>query len=92
MSKKSKEFEVIKVEVPAWLAEKFRNYVARKYGLRRGSLSKALINLMIRELGIDEHSHEGIDSIVGLGLKSDYLWNGEDLQEALRRKTLHVSD
>ena len=33
MSKKSKEVEVIKVEVPTWLTEEFRNYVAQKYGL-----------------------------------------------------------
>lgn len=28
----------------------------------------------------------GIDSIVGLGLASDYSWEGEDLVEALRRR------
>jgi hypothetical protein len=28
-----------------------------------------------------------VDHIVGLGLESDYLWNGEDLVEALKMKT-----
>jgi hypothetical protein len=28
-----------------------------------------------------------VDNIVGLGLESDYLWNGEDLVEALRMRT-----
>jgi hypothetical protein len=28
-----------------------------------------------------------VDNIVGLGLESDYLWNGEDLVEALRKRT-----
>ena len=28
---------------------------------------------------------EGIDGIVGLGLKSNYQWKGEDLVEALRK-------
>jgi hypothetical protein len=27
-----------------------------------------------------------IDSIAGLGLESDYVWGGEDLAEALRRR------
>ncbi|MEM0215446.1 MAG: hypothetical protein QXU31_00685 [Archaeoglobaceae archaeon] len=31
------EKEVLKVEPQKWLAEKFREYVAEKYGLRRGT-------------------------------------------------------
>ncbi len=30
-------------------------------------------------------SYKTIDSIIGLGLKSDYKWSGEDLIEALRK-------
>jgi hypothetical protein len=37
------DVEVIKVEVPKALAERFRKYVAEKYGLRRGSLTKAIV-------------------------------------------------
>ena len=55
--------EIIKVKVPAWLAEKFRRYVAEKHSLKGGS--------------------ETIDTIMGLGLQSDYPWRGEDL----RRRT-----
>jgi len=32
-----------------------------------------------------------VDHIVGLGLESDYLWNGEDLVEALRKRTYLTS-
>jgi len=78
----SKDKEVIKVELPRPLAERFRKYVAERYGLRRGSLSKAIAELLERALGTPEGS--GVDEIVGLGLKSDYQWEGEDLVEALR--------
>jgi hypothetical protein len=34
-----------------------------------------------------EHFTRGtVDSIVGLGLKFDYMWCGEDLFEVLRRR------
>ena len=93
MSSRKKKVEVIKVEVPVWLAEKFRRYVAEKYGLRRGAISRAVVDLIMRELGLAEARESGaVDSIVGLGLLSDYLWEGEDLVEALRRRVLHVSD
>lgn len=32
------DVKVIKVELPKWLTEKFRRYVAEKYGFRRGAL------------------------------------------------------
>ena len=92
-SRRERKVEVIKVEVPVWLAEKFRRYVAEKYGLRRGASSRAVVDLIMRELGLAEAREPGtVDSIVGLGLLSDYLWEGEDLVEALRRRSLHVSD
>ena len=83
-----RDVEVIKVELPRDLAERFRRYVAVKYGLRRGSLSRAIADLIARELAL--HGEVGgIDAIVGLGLQSDYQWGGEDIIEALRRR-VHV--
>ncbi len=94
MPRGRRDTEVIKVEMPAWLAEKFRRCVAEKYGLRRGALSKAVIDLIERELGIRGSPEEAstVGSIVGLGLESDYIWEGEDLVEALRRRAGVVSD
>ena len=89
--KRKKDVEVIKVEVPKHLAERFRRYVAEKYGLRRGALSKAIIDILEEKLGLAKQSTDNVDSIVGLGLESDYIWNGEDLVEALRRRA-NVSD
>jgi len=86
-----RDVEVIKVEVPKELAEKFRRYAAGKYGLRRGSLSRAIVDLIERELGTWERGSDKIDGIVGLGLSSNYIWSGEDLVEALRRAK-NVSD
>lgn len=84
------DVEVIKVEIPKPLAERFRRYVAERYGFRRGALSKAIVDLIERELALTEsHSVEGVNNIVGLGLLSDYKWEGEDLVEALRRM-VHV--
>uniref|UniRef100_A0A7C4GZU7 Uncharacterized protein n=1 Tax=Thermofilum pendens TaxID=2269 RepID=A0A7C4GZU7_THEPE len=78
--------EVIKVELPEWLAERFRRYVAEKYGFRR-ALSRAVADLVEREPGLDRASSSGtVDGIVGLGLLSDYSWGGEDIAEALRRR------
>jgi hypothetical protein len=76
------EKEVIKVELPKPLAERFRRYVAERYGLRRGALSAAVADLIERALGAP--AGEGVDAIVGLGLESGYEWRGEDLVEALR--------
>jgi hypothetical protein len=89
--KKRRDVEVIKVEVPRDLAERFRRYVAERYGLRRGSLSKAIIDILEEKLGPAKRPTGNVDSLVGLGLESDYMWNGEDLVEALRRRA-HVSD
>jgi hypothetical protein len=82
-----KDFEVIKIKVSKALAEKFRRYVAEKYGLKRGSITKAIVDLIEKKLGEVEHFTRGtVGSIAGLGLKSNYMWNGEDLVEALRRR------
>ena len=87
-TRKDKNVEVIKVEIPRDLAEKFRKYVAEKYGFRRGALSKAVVDLIERELAFERtKTTEGIGSIIGLGLLSDYEWKGEDIVEALRRRT-----
>ncbi len=87
-TRKDKNVEVIKVEIPRDLAEKFRKYVAEKYGFRRGALSKAVADLIERELAFERtQTTEGIGSIIGLGLLSDYEWKGEDIVEALRRRT-----
>ncbi len=82
------EKEVIKVEIPKWLAERLRKYAAERYGLRRGALSKAVVEILERELGGPQPSAEGLDKLVGLGLHSPRRWSGEDLAEALG----HVSD
>ncbi|GAB6948299.1 hypothetical protein JCM16161A_24290 [Vulcanisaeta sp. JCM 16161] len=89
MSKGKRDVEVIKVELPRDLAERFRRYVAERYGLRRGSLSRAVADLIARELALYGETSGSIDAIVGLGLQSDYQWSGEDLVEALRRRA-HV--
>ena len=89
--KGKRDVEVIKVEVPKPLAERFRRYVAERYGLRRGALSKAIIDILEEKLGLTNQSTGNVDSIVGLGLESDYMWDGEDLVEALRRRA-NVSD
>ena len=80
------DVEVIKVEISKPLAEKFRRYVAEKYGLKRGSLSRAMTDLIEKELRLSQHLSNTIDDILGLGILSDYKWEGEDLTEALRRK------
>ncbi|MCC6019701.1 MAG: hypothetical protein LM601_11760, partial [Candidatus Verstraetearchaeota archaeon] len=68
------------------LAEKFRRYVAERYGLKRGSITKAIVDLIEEKLSEVEQSAIGtVDSIAGLGLKSDYMWSGKDLVEALKR-------
>ena len=91
--KRREKTEIIKAEIPAWLANKFRSYVARKYGFKRGSLSKAIEELIKKELGLTKSPGSNtIDSIIGLGLESDYEWEGEDLVEALRRRTRVVSN
>lgn len=79
------DFEIIKVEIPKWLAEKFRRYVAEKYGFRKGVLSRAIADMIERELGI-RGGTGAVDAIVGLGLSSDYSWEGEDLVEVFRRR------
>ncbi|MEM1995322.1 MAG: hypothetical protein QXW32_07640 [Nitrososphaerales archaeon] len=87
MSMGGEDNEVVKVELPRWLAERFRRLVAERYGFRRGSLSKAIADMIERELKAECNLSSGtIDAIVGLGLLSDYEWSGEDIVEALRRK------
>ena len=89
---KGEDVDVVKVEVPKILAEKFCKYAAEKYGLKRDPITKAIVDLI--EKGLAEaggSTASTVDPIVGLGLKSDYSWNGEDLTEALRRRG-HVSN
>jgi hypothetical protein len=87
---KKNDVDIIKVEVPKALAEKFRKYVAEKYGLRRGSITKAIVDLIEEKLAeARKPAADTVDRIVGLGLESDHLWNGEDLVEALRKRA-HV--
>ena len=83
---RERDVEVIKVEIPKSLAERFRRYVAERYGLRRGALSKALIDILEEKLGSVEKPPGTVDPLVGLGLRSSYIWSGEDLVEALRRR------
>ncbi|MCS6767579.1 MAG: hypothetical protein RMJ59_01570 [Candidatus Nitrosocaldus sp.] len=83
--------EIIKAEVPRWLAERFRRYVAEKYGLRKGAISKAITDMIERELGVTEGPGT-VEGIVGLGLSSDYRWDGEDLLEALSKRYDDVPD
>ncbi len=83
---KKRDIEIIKVEVSRSLAERFRKYVAEKYGMRRGALSKAVADIIEEKLGRVEQLTGTVDLLVGLGLESEYLWEGEDLVEALRRK------
>jgi len=45
------DFEVIKIKVSKALAEKFRRYVAERYGLKRGSITKAIVDLIEEKLG-----------------------------------------
>jgi hypothetical protein len=60
--------------------------------LRRGSITRAIIDLIEEKLGgVEQPTIGTVDSIVGLGLKSDYIWGGEDLVEALRRRIVNVS-
>ena len=69
------------------LTEKFRKYVAEKYGFRRGALSKAIADLIEKELNPSRpQSNNTINEIVSIGLQSNYKWEGEDLIKALRRR------
>jgi hypothetical protein len=80
------DFEVIKIKVSKALAEKFRRYVAERYGLKRGSIARAIVDLIEEKLvEVENFTTSTAVSIAGLGLKSDYMWNGEDLVEALKR-------
>ena len=90
MSRK-RDVEVFKVEIPKSLAERFRRYAAEKYGLRRGALSKALIDILEEKLSSVKEPPGTVDSLVGLGLRSSYIWSGEDLVEALSRRA-NVAD
>jgi hypothetical protein len=66
MNRKRNE-EVIKVEIPKPLAERFRKYVAEKYGLRRGSLSRALADIFEEKLSQRMQPPDTVGSLVGLG-------------------------
>ena len=87
--REDRDVEIIKVVLPRDLAERLRRYVAERYGLRRGALSRAITDLIARELALYSEGKGGVDAIVGLGLQSDYQWDGEDVIETLRRRA-HV--
>ncbi|BAJ50162.1 hypothetical protein CSUB_C0301 [Candidatus Caldarchaeum subterraneum] len=79
--------EVLKIEISRHIAEKFRRWVAERYGMKRGALSRAVEDLIAKTIG--ENGHGGVEAIVCVGLLSGYIWRGEDLCEALPAK--HVS-
>ena len=87
--REDRDVEVIKVVLPRDLAERFRRYVAERYGLRSGALSRTIADLIARELALYGESKGCVNAIVGLGLQSDYQWDGEDVVEALRRVYVH---
>jgi len=73
-----KDADVIKIKVLKALAE--------KYGLRRGSLTKDIADLIEEKLAeAKKPATDTVDHTVGLGLESNHPWNGEDLVEALTR-------
>ncbi len=76
------------------LTEKLYRQVAERYGFRWGPFSKLVIKPIDRVLRLKTRCLEGsvITSIVGLGLRSSYMWEGEDLVEALRRRFGAVSN
>jgi len=68
------------------LAERLWRRVARRRWLRRGAPTRGAAGVVGREPGGGT-----VDSIVGLGLESGYMWEGEDLVEALRRRAGQTS-
>lgn len=78
----------MKIEISKPIAERFRRWVAERYGMRRGALSKAVEDLIAK--AVNESGVGGVEDIIGIGLLSDYSWRGEDLCEALRGR--NVSD
>ncbi|GAB6946966.1 hypothetical protein JCM16161A_10960 [Vulcanisaeta sp. JCM 16161] len=72
--------EVIKVELPRDLAERLRRYAAERYGSSSGALSRAVAELIARELGMHSEPSGTVDSIVSIGLQSDFSmgWEGSD--------------
>jgi len=68
------------------LLKGFVNMLQKNYGFRKGALSKAIIDLIERELDLQSSSSINIDNLVGLGNLSDYKWEGEDLVEALKKR------
>lgn len=88
MARIKRETEVIKIVLPRDLAERFRKYAADKYGSAKDPLSKAVIDIIEKEMSITPHSNSSckLDELIGLGLNSDYLWEGEDVIEAIRRR------
>ena len=92
VSRNGRRIKAIKAKVPVWLARRSHRYVAERYRLRKRAISRATINLIKKELGIiKSREPDTVDAIVGLELLSNHLWEGEDLVEALRKKSLNVS-
>ena len=63
---------------------RFLRYVAERYGLRRGTLPRAIADLIARVSPYGEGG-VGMGAIVGLSFQSDYRRDGEDAIEALRK-------
>ena len=72
------EYEILKVQIPKDLAEKFRKWVALKYGFKKGALSKAIEDLIRKELE-NEIIDFDLRKLVGL-LKEEKIRN-KDLAE-----------
>ncbi|UNQ73749.1 hypothetical protein [Infirmifilum sp. NZ] len=60
--------------------------MARRRWLSRGAPTRGAAEVAERELGGGT-----VDSIVGLGLQSGHIWEGEDLVAALRRRAEQTS-
>jgi len=74
------------VEVLERLAERLRGRVARWRWLSRGAPTRGAAGVVEGEPGGGT-----VDSIVGLGLQSGHIWEGEDLVAALRRRAGQTS-
>lgn len=94
MARKRSSIKHIKKTLLDRLIEKFCRHVAERYGFRWVPFSRLVIEPIDRVLRLKTRCLEGLvsDSIVGLGLRSCYMWEGEDLVEALRRRLGAVSE
>ena len=55
--------------------------------MRLSSNRKAVLDRNMEEISISSRlPSERVDSIVGLGLESDFEWRGEDLSDSLKHR------